>query len=337
MTREEAAELLGTTPEATTGEVRRRFHELYSEMLVRLTNAPTPALRSTYEANLGELKAACRILSPGYDEAHDRDLPTSQPLAAQLVAPIAPVAPLTEAPPKRPGLSWWALPLAILGVYALALVTMRVGRSAEPAAAAPAQIRVTPPSQVPAVPRSGRPSTEWIGSRSTPKPRREPERTAEESPTAEAAVPVTAAPRYETRTTMEPVTSYVSETVPEHPNGDTEQVVERLHDYDLYHDPPDPAADGVLHPGNNCRRVACEHYGRCVHGQPNRCLVCGEGPFTQHAFDWAPCPHPRPCTHQAACSHTRVESHTVPCRHLVTRQRAVTEMRAVEHVVEVSR
>jgi len=136
---------------------------------------------------------------------------------------------------------------------------------------------------------------------------------------------------------MEPVTTYVSETVYEHPGGDTESFDQREHDYDLLHDPPSMTQDGPLHPGNDCTRVQCTHFGRCPHGQPNRCLVCGSGPFAVHPFDWYVCQHSRPCQHRSQCQHTHTETRMVACRHLTTRQRPLTEMRPVERQVRVAR
>lgn len=82
MTREEALDLLGVSPQATVEQIEKQYGELFSDYQIRLTNAPTPALRKLYQKNLGELEAAHRLLSADVAEAgvRDRDLPTTEPI-----------------------------------------------------------------------------------------------------------------------------------------------------------------------------------------------------------------------------------------------------------------
>ena len=49
MTKAAAAELLGVPVDATPDVVRRRYEVLYNEFSVRLSIAPTPALKETWQ------------------------------------------------------------------------------------------------------------------------------------------------------------------------------------------------------------------------------------------------------------------------------------------------
>ena len=60
-----AAELLGVLPGTPAHEVKRRYHKIYNDYQVRLTNAPTPSLKRLYQRNLQEVQAAAELLSPG--------------------------------------------------------------------------------------------------------------------------------------------------------------------------------------------------------------------------------------------------------------------------------
>lgn len=95
MTREDAATLLGVSATASSSEVRRRYEELHNDYQIRLTNAPTPALKKAYQKNLQELQQACEILSPGA-VASVPDLPASEPshsvepAGSRILRPAAP-------------------------------------------------------------------------------------------------------------------------------------------------------------------------------------------------------------------------------------------------------
>ena len=78
MTRDRAAALLGCAADAAPIEVRRRFEALFNEHQIRLTNAPTPALRRTYQKSLQELKEASDLLAPGL-AGDAADLPATTP------------------------------------------------------------------------------------------------------------------------------------------------------------------------------------------------------------------------------------------------------------------
>lgn len=61
----EAAELIGLWPGSPADEVRKRYQKLYNDFQIRLTNAPTPALKKMYQRNMQDLRVACEVISPG--------------------------------------------------------------------------------------------------------------------------------------------------------------------------------------------------------------------------------------------------------------------------------
>jgi hypothetical protein len=65
MTCDQAAELLGVDPGAPREEIRKRYQTIYNDYQIRITNAPTAALRRMYQKNLQDLKTACEVLAPG--------------------------------------------------------------------------------------------------------------------------------------------------------------------------------------------------------------------------------------------------------------------------------
>lgn len=107
MNRTEAAALLNIDASASVDEARKAYQELFTEHQMRLTNAPTPALRNLYQARLRELDEARDVLlAPPPDDATS-DLPTDQPSIPDRAEPERPrsptpppaaAAPLTAAP-----------------------------------------------------------------------------------------------------------------------------------------------------------------------------------------------------------------------------------------------
>lgn len=79
MTRTDAATTLGIDASASPEEAKRAYQELFTEHQVRLTNAPTPALRSLYQARLLELDEARDAFLTNSSSDADSDLPTDQP------------------------------------------------------------------------------------------------------------------------------------------------------------------------------------------------------------------------------------------------------------------
>ncbi len=79
MNRADAAAILNIDLAASPEETRRAYQELFTEHQFRLTNAPTPGLKSLYQSRLRELDEARDILLA--QEATDAtlDLPTDQP------------------------------------------------------------------------------------------------------------------------------------------------------------------------------------------------------------------------------------------------------------------
>jgi predicted component of type VI protein secretion system len=65
MTEAEAAEILGLWPGSPPDEVKRRYQKLFNDFQIRITNAPTPALKKMYQKNIQDLRAAAEALAPG--------------------------------------------------------------------------------------------------------------------------------------------------------------------------------------------------------------------------------------------------------------------------------
>lgn len=99
MNRTDAALILNVDPSASPEEARRAYQELFTEHQVRLTNAPTPALRSLYQARLLELEEAKDALLSTSPSDSNSDLPTDQPSIPSpgAYSPRQPPAP----PPRR--------------------------------------------------------------------------------------------------------------------------------------------------------------------------------------------------------------------------------------------
>src|SRR3954452_3115682 len=101
MTKDEAAVLLGVGVGATASEVRERYRELHNEYQIRLTNAPTPALKKVYQRNLQELQDAAETLSPNAVTSVP-DLPAAEPVHSSDAGPRpARPAPASHGRPAR--------------------------------------------------------------------------------------------------------------------------------------------------------------------------------------------------------------------------------------------
>lgn len=78
MNRADAAAILQIDPTVSPEDARRAYQELFTEHQLRLTNAPTPALRNLYQARLRELDEARDVmLAQGPQD--DSDLPLAEP------------------------------------------------------------------------------------------------------------------------------------------------------------------------------------------------------------------------------------------------------------------
>ncbi len=73
-------EILGLNEQATPSEIQKRYQELYDDYNIRLTNAPTPALKKLYQKNLQEIEDAYSKLNIGKpSHADNSSLPSSRP------------------------------------------------------------------------------------------------------------------------------------------------------------------------------------------------------------------------------------------------------------------
>lgn len=85
MTRADAATLLGVAESATVSDVRRAYEALHNDFQIRLTNAPTPALKKTYQQKLQDLSVAGETLHPGFAAGTiGGDLPSAEPMIADV-------------------------------------------------------------------------------------------------------------------------------------------------------------------------------------------------------------------------------------------------------------
>ena len=101
MNRTDAALILNVDPSASPEEARRAYQELFTEHQVRLTNAPTPALRSLYQARLLELEEAKDALLSTSPSDANSFLPTDHPSIGSPSAIADPPRTQPPAPPRR--------------------------------------------------------------------------------------------------------------------------------------------------------------------------------------------------------------------------------------------
>ncbi|MEI6765325.1 MAG: hypothetical protein WCM76_06760 [Bacteroidota bacterium] len=80
MTREEALELFDLSNEASNDDILEKYREMYSDFMLRLTNAPTPNLKKIYNQNIQKLEDAFRVLCPDAEVDQTQFLPTDKPL-----------------------------------------------------------------------------------------------------------------------------------------------------------------------------------------------------------------------------------------------------------------
>lgn len=120
MDRDEALSILGLEPSATVADAEAKYVELYNDLHLRLTNAPTPNLKKLYQRNLEELKEALRVVAGQDHGTRQQDLPSSTPVyqvERPSPAPSAAPSPRNEPPPvsapapaaapaPRKGLHW---------------------------------------------------------------------------------------------------------------------------------------------------------------------------------------------------------------------------------------
>lgn len=125
---------MGVSEDAAPGEMQRQYRELHNDLQVRLTNAPTPVLKKTYQQRLQELQEAAALLLPGAS-APTGDLPAASPVAGP--APRARVHVTathersrqdlpTQAPPGMPRST--VVAIAVAAIFFAACASLAIAR-----------------------------------------------------------------------------------------------------------------------------------------------------------------------------------------------------------------
>lgn len=135
MSREEAARLLEIAPDATAAVVKQKFAQMYSEYMIRITNAPTPELKAAFEKKLEELGRAAAVLSGNGDPS---DLPSAHPRTEERERTSGPDK-RTEKTPEdvslpRSTLIAWVVAIVLAGLCTLLALRWVAARGAEAAA-----------------------------------------------------------------------------------------------------------------------------------------------------------------------------------------------------------
>src|SRR4051812_4411839 len=80
ISREDAAEVLGVRPAASTDEVRAAYAPLFPELWSRYTNATNPEMEAKFASEIQVLRDAAEALAPGSTEDPYSDLPARERL-----------------------------------------------------------------------------------------------------------------------------------------------------------------------------------------------------------------------------------------------------------------
>lgn len=80
MTKEESLELFDLPADASDEQIIEKFREMYSDYMLRLTNAPSPNLKKIYNQNIEKLEKAFKILCPDAEADSTQFLPTDKPM-----------------------------------------------------------------------------------------------------------------------------------------------------------------------------------------------------------------------------------------------------------------
>lgn len=128
LTKAAAADVLGVPVTASRQDIERRYQEVFNEFSVRLTHAPTAALRETFQKNLREVQAAVDVLAPGLRSASD-ELPASTPVGGVEIKGRTPQPPIEKKnqpveDPSWPRSTLLAASVAVVAVAALSLFVM---------------------------------------------------------------------------------------------------------------------------------------------------------------------------------------------------------------------
>lgn len=93
-------QVLDLRPDASDDLIQKRYNEMYSDFQIRLSNAPTAELRSTYTNRLEEIRRAYQALFPDRAAAGGAsDLPSQEPVA------VSPHHAEKEAAPAEPSVA----------------------------------------------------------------------------------------------------------------------------------------------------------------------------------------------------------------------------------------
>ncbi len=85
MNKEEAMELLNVSSGSSNSEILKSYKQLFSDYQIRLTNAPTPHLKTLYQNNLKKLEDALKILLPEGGNLGNEDLPSVTPVISEQI------------------------------------------------------------------------------------------------------------------------------------------------------------------------------------------------------------------------------------------------------------
>lgn len=132
LTRDEAFAALGLPAGATEDQVLEAFRVLSEDYGVRIANAPTNALKRTYQEKLEQLRAAIVVLVPNRGNVVAADLPAREPVKSE--APrfqVLPAEPSVETDEERPhgARRIWFRVFIAMGVLALGIMVLMIANS----------------------------------------------------------------------------------------------------------------------------------------------------------------------------------------------------------------
>lgn len=132
LSRDEAFAALGLPVGATEDQVLEAFRVLSEDYGVRIANAPTNALKRTYQEKLEQLRAAIVVLVPNRGNVVAADLPAREPVKSE--SPRFQTQPAeqsveTEEKQAKKGRRFWVGMLITVGVLALGIVFLMIANT----------------------------------------------------------------------------------------------------------------------------------------------------------------------------------------------------------------